>query len=110
MDSNQQSVQSQPVVPQVPPTPVTPIVETPTSPGEPKKALIIGLVVLVIIAVVGGIFLYMNNQTSYTPEAQQTPSQIQGTLDSLNKELESSDTTGTIDQDFKSVDSDLQSL
>lgn len=96
-----------PIIPPV--EPVVPPISTSESPKGSKMAMVIGVVVLLIVALGGVVYFYISNQGPTVAENPVTSVQA-APLDSLNKELETSDTTGALDQDFTTVDSDLQSL
>lgn len=96
---------------QTAPNPVAP------EPEDSTKKMIIMLAagVVVILAVVGGIYMFLSNQQPATkPQATQTnPAPSKPTIaqveDALDRELDSINVEAS-EGDFKSVDSDLQSL
>lgn len=123
MDNNQQT-QPQPSVPATPQAvPTSPSVPLPVTPpqkeGGPQSKLIMFLlagVVLIIIAV-AGVYLFLNNKQSgqfekSTGEASNSPLPVvkpAPPAENLDEELNAID-TATGDEDFASIDRDLEGL
>lgn len=84
-----------------------------SSSGDSNKMilwLLIGLVI--VVALVGGIYLFLSKQQTSAPKSQITPLQTPVTLpqENLENDLRSIDVEGEIDSDFTPVDQDLGQL
>lgn len=102
--------QNTPPAPAQPAVPQTPIV--PTTGGDESKKPILWLVIgiMLILALVGGIYLYLSRQQakSSTQTMVQTPQP--SPQDNLENDLNSINVESSPSSDFAPVDSDLQQL
>ncbi len=78
-----------------------------------NKNLII--VILAVLVIGGGIWLWQKTKTSQTQpqtqtQTQVTPQQANDTTTSISKDLDSIDTGANLDQQFQSIDLDINKL
>ncbi|MCR4305590.1 MAG: hypothetical protein NUV73_00725 [Candidatus Daviesbacteria bacterium] len=119
MDNNQTNQPVQPAAPVTPqPAPEAPI--QPTVPQVPmaessgdSKKMILWLVigVIVIIAIVGGIYLFLSRQQAVpVQEANTIQAPIAAPEENLEAELQSLDVEAGADAEFAAIDQDLNQL
>ncbi len=95
-------------------TPIVPPVPTPSAEAGSRKMILMLVVgMIVVLVIVGGIYYFLSRQQP-TPTTQTTtvaPGQppLAQVKDALDRELDSINVSASED-DFKSVDQDLQSL
>lgn len=107
MDNNNLQPQPQQILQ---PTPSSTPMVPPPGPAESNKKIIIWLILglLVIILAVGGIYLYLSSlQKSETTTSQRTPTPV--AEENLENDLNAIE-VGDLEQEFVSVDQDLQNL
>lgn len=82
------------------------IAETPPA-GEGNKMIWV-IVAVIVILIIGGLYFYISSQQNGTP-VEQTPTQTTKVQENLDSDLDDINVSSGED-DFSSVDADLQSL
>lgn len=86
-------------------------IQTPNLPNTNNSKLVLWLIVglLVIISAVAGIYWYLSKQQAAKPQTPQSSSQKTVVSENLDQDLNSIDIQA-LDNDFKAIDADLESL